>query len=212
MPATGVVMGAVESGRPVLALQGGAPIRSAPLPAWPHFAADEIEAVGAVLASGKANYWTGGACTSFEREFAAFVGTRYAVALANGSVALELALHALGIRAGDEVIVPSRSFMATASCVVLRGARPVFADVDPVSGNLSAAAARAVLTPRTRAIIAVHLAGWPCELDPLLELADEAGIKLIEDCAQSHGATYRGRVTGAIGHVGTFSFCQDKIM
>jgi hypothetical protein len=205
-------MGADEASRGALALDGGDPVRSTPLPPWPYFAADEIEAVSGVLASGKANYWTGGECTAFEREFAEFVGTRYAVALANGTVALELALHALGIGEGDEVIVPSRSFMATASCVVLRGATPVFADVDPISGNLSAETAKAVLTPRTRAIIAVHLGGWPCDMDPLLELAREHRVKLIEDCAQSHGATYGKRVTGSIGDVGAFSFCQDKIM
>jgi dTDP-4-amino-4,6-dideoxygalactose transaminase len=195
-----------------LALEGGAPVRSMPLPPWPHFAADEIEAVRAVLVSGKANYWTGTECTSFEREFAEMVGTRYAVALANGSVALELALHALGIGPGDDVIVPARSFMATASCIVLRGARPVFADVDATSGNLTAESVRAVMTPRTRAIIAVHLAGWPCDMQPLLELARENGVKIIEDCAQSHGATYGGEVTGSLGDVGAFSFCQDKIM
>jgi dTDP-4-amino-4,6-dideoxygalactose transaminase len=205
-------MGATDTPGTELALEGGDPVRVTPLPAWPYFAADEIEAVRAVLASGKANYWTGTECTSFEREFAEFVGSRYGVAVANGTVALELALHALGIGAGDEVVVPSRSFMATASCVVLRGATPIFADVDPISGNLSAQTVKAVLTPRTRAIIAVHLGGWPCDMDPLCALAGEHNLKLIEDCAQSHGATYSGRVTGSIGDVGAFSFCQDKIM
>ena len=213
MPRAGVVsMDVPEAARSVPALEGGAPVRSTPLPPWPHFAADEIEAVRSVLVSGKANYWTGKEGMSFEREFAEFVGTRYAVALANGSVALELALHALGIGPGDDVIVPSRSFMATASCVVLRGARPVFADVDATSGNVSADTAKAVMTPRTRAIIAVHLAGWPCDMDPLLELARTHNVKIIEDCAQSHGATDAGRVTGSIGDIGAFSFCQDKIM
>ena len=197
---------------PALAIDGGRPVRTTPLPAWPHFARDEIAAVETVLTSGKANYWTGAECTSFEAEFAAYVGAKYAVALANGSVALELALHALGVGPGDEVVVPARSFMASASCVVLRGARPIFADVDPVSGNLSADTVSAVLTPRTRAVIAVHLAGWPCEMDPLCDLARERGFAVIEDCAQSHGAAYRGRVTGSIGRIGAFSFCQDKII
>ena len=195
-----------------LALDGGRPVRSNPLPPWPHFASDEIDAVTEVLASGKANYWTGDEGTSFEAEFARYVGTRYAITLANGSVALELALHALGIGRGDEVIVPSRSFMATASCVVLRGATPVFADVDPHSGNLNAETVRAALTPRTKAMIPVHLAGWPCDMDPLLDLAQAHDIKVIEDCAQSHGATYKGRVTGSFGHAAAFSFCQDKII
>jgi dTDP-4-amino-4,6-dideoxygalactose transaminase len=197
---------------PALAIDGGRPVREAPLPPWPYFADDEIDAVRAVLASGKANYWTGEECSSFEAEFAACVGAKYAVALANGSVALELALHALGIGAGDEVIVPSRSFMATASCVVLRGARPVFADVDAASGNLTADTVRAVLTERSKAVIPVHLAGWPCDMDPLMALARTHGLKVIEDCAQSHGASYKGRVTGSFGHVSAFSFCQDKII
>lgn len=207
-----MTVGSDQARRRPLATEGGEPIRIKTLPPWPHFAPDEIEAVRGVLLSGKANYWTGTECTSFEREFAKFVGVRYAVALANGTVALELALHALGIGPGDDVVVPARSFMATASCVVLRGARPVFADVDAVSGNLSAATVKAALTPRTRAVIAVHLAGWPCDMAPLLALAKDAGIKVIEDCAQSHGATFGGRVTGSIGDIGAFSFCQDKIM
>ena len=195
-----------------LALDGGKPVRSAPLPAWPFFEVDEIEAVRAVLASGQVNYWTGEQCALFEKEFAAYVGTRHAVALANGSLALELALHVLGIGPGDDVVVTCRSFVASASCVVLRGARPIFADVDPASQNITAETVRAVLTPKTRAIIAVHLTGWPCDLDPLLELARSRGIAVFEDCAQSHGATYKTRMTGSFGTVAAFSFCQDKIM
>lgn len=198
--------------REMLAVDGGKPLRSSPFPPWPHFEEDEIEAARAVLASGRVNYWTGQHCAAFEQEFAAFVGTRYAIAVANGSVALELALHACNIGPGDDVVVTCRSFIASASCVVLRGARPIFADVDPASQNITAETVRAVLTPRTRAIIAVHLAGWPCDMDPLIELARSRGIALIEDCAQSHGATYKGRMTGSLGDVAAFSFCQDKIM
>src|SRR5688572_18251565 len=175
-----LTVGAAEARAALLAVDGGVPVRSTPLPPWPHFAADEIEAVRTVLASGKANYWTGSEGTTFEQEFARYVGSKYAVALANGSVALELALHALGVGPGDEVVVPARSFLATASCVVLRGARPVFADVDARSGNLSAATVLAALTPRTRAVIVVHLAGWPCDMDALVELARSRGLKLIE--------------------------------
>jgi hypothetical protein len=195
-----------------LAIDGGAPLRSTPLPPWPHYDAEEIGAASAVLASGKVNYWTGTECAEFEREYAAHVGMRYAVALANGSVALELALHALGIGPGDDVVVTCRSFMASASCAVLRGARPVFADVDPVSQNVTAATVEAALTPQTRAVILVHLAGWPCDMDPLLALARSRGVALIEDCAQSQGATYKGRVTGSFGTVTAYSFCQDKII
>src|ERR1035437_7805902 len=148
---------------------------------WPHFAEDEIEAVSNVLRSGKVNYWTGQEGRKFETEFAEFVGTRYAVALANGTVALEAALLALGISKGDEVITTSRTFIASASCAVSVGATPVFADVDRESQNLTAATIRAAITGRTKAIIAVHLAGWPCEMDQILDLANEFGLKVIED-------------------------------
>lgn len=183
-----------------------------PLAPWPYFAADEIEAVTAVLRSGKVNYWTGQEGRRFEAEFARYVGTKYGICVANGTVALELALHALGIEPGDEVITTSRTFIASASCVVMRGARPVFADVDRQSQNITAESIRRVITPKTRAIIAVHLAGWPCDMDSIMALAAEHGLKVIEDCAQAHGATYKGRQVGSLGHMAAFSFCQDKIM
>ena len=179
---------------------------------WPTFAADEIQAVSRVMTSGKVNYWTGEEGRQFEHEFASFVGTRYAVALANGSVAIECALRALGVGPGDEVITTSRSFIASASSAVMVGARPVFADVDRNSQNLTADTIRAVLTPRTKAIVAVHLAGWPCAMGPILEVARERDLKVVEDCAQAHGATWRGRRVGSFGDVAAFSFCQDKIM
>ncbi|MDW8321746.1 MAG: DegT/DnrJ/EryC1/StrS aminotransferase family protein, partial [Armatimonadota bacterium] len=179
---------------------------------WPHFEEEEIEAAVRVLRSGKVNYWTGEEGRLFEREFAAFAGCEYAVAVANGSVALELALYALDIGEGDEVVVTSRTFVASASSIVLRGAKPVFADVDPDSQNITAETIRSVLTPRTKAIIAVHLAGWPCEMDEVMSLARERGLWVIEDCAQAHGATYKGKPVGGLGHVAAWSFCQDKIM
>ena len=179
---------------------------------WPRFEQDEIDAATCVLRSGKVNYWTGSEGRSFEREFAAYIGSKYAIALANGTVALELALQALDIGPGDEVITSSRTFIASASCAVMRGATPVIADVDPISQNLTADTVKQVLSPNTKAIIAVHLAGWPCDMDPLMDLAREHNIKVIEDCAQAHGATYRGRKVGSIGDVGAFSFCQDKVM
>lgn len=195
-----------------LALEGGAPVRTQPFAPWPHFAADEIAAVAAVLRSGKVNYWTGEQSQQFEREFARFVGVKYAVALANGTAALELGLYALGIGPGDEVVVPSKTFIASASCVVRFGATPVVADIDPDSQNITAASIEKVLTTRTKAVIAVHLAGWPCEMDPILALAKARGLFVVEDCAQSVGARYKGRNTGAIGDIGAFSFCQDKII
>ena len=195
-----------------LAIEGGVPVRSAPFAPWPFYAPDEIAAVSQVLASGKVNYWTGDEARAFERDYAEHTGCRHAIALANGTTALELALYALGIGAGDEVVVPSRTFIACASCAVMRGCTPVCAEVDPASQNLTAETIRAVLTPRTRAIIAVHLAGWPCEMDSIVELARQRNLKVIEDCAQAHGATYKGRPVGSMGDAGAFSFCQDKII
>ncbi len=179
---------------------------------WPYFAPDEVEAAAAVLRSGKVNYWTGEEGRNFEREFAAFTSCRYAVALANGTVALEAALRALGIGAGDEVITTSRTFIASASCAVAVGARPVIADVDPDSQNITAETIKPCLSPRTKAIIAVHLAGWPCDMNSLRELAREHNLKVIEDCAQAHGAMYKGQPVGSLGDIAAWSFCQDKIM
>lgn len=179
-------------------------------PAWPHISEDEIEAVSRVLRSGKINYWTGEEGRSFEREFADFVGSRYAIAVSNGTVALELALRALAIGYRDDVITSSRAFIASASCITAVGARPVFADVDRDSQTLTVESVRAAITPRTKAVIVVHLAGWPCEMDAILELTNSLGIHCVEDCAQAHGATYRGRPVGSFGDIGCFSFCHDK--
>lgn len=179
---------------------------------WPHFPEDEVAAVAAVLRSGKVNYWTGEQCRAFEREYAAHTGRAHAVALANGTLALELALHAFGIGPGDEVITASRTYVASASCAVMRGATPVVADVCPHSQVVTAATLRAAITPRTKAIVPVHLAGWPCAMDEIMALAAEFGLVVIEDCAQAHGATYQGKPVGAFGHAAAFSFCQDKII
>lgn len=179
---------------------------------WPSFTEEEADAVRNVILSNKVNYWTGQECREFEKEFAAWAGTEYAIALANGTVALDVALQALGIGAGDEVVVTPRTFLASVSSIVNVGAVPVFAEVDRDSQNITAETIRAVLTPRTRAVICVHLAGWPCDMDPIMALAAEHDLKVIEDCAQAHGAQYKGRPLGSIGHVGAWSFCQDKIM
>ena len=182
------------------------------LPTWPSFDEDDIAAVSAVLLSGKINYWTGTEGRTFEAEFAQYVGTRHAVALTNGTVALELALRAFGIGPGDEVLTASRSFIASATCAAIVGAKPVFADVDPDSQNLTAATLEPHITSRTRVIIAVHFAGWPCDMDPILNLALRHNLRIIEDCAQAHGARYRGRSVGSLGDIGAWSFCQDKII
>src|SRR6266481_1321192 len=195
-----------------LAVDGGQCVRTKEFAPWPSLSEDEVEAVSAVLRSGKLNYWTGEEVRLFENEFASFAGCRYAIAVANGTVALELALYSLRIGPGDEVIVPSRTFVASASCAIMRGAKPVIADVDPISQTLTAGSIRGVLSPSTKAIIAVHLAGWPCDMDPIIELAREHGLRVIEDCAQAHGATYKDRPVGCFGDAAAFSFCQDKIM
>ncbi len=185
---------------------------NSPFSPWPSFTEEEANAVRDVILSNKVNYWTGQECREFEKEFAAWSGCAHAVALTNGTVALDLAFQALGIGAGDEVIVTSRTFLASVSSIVNAGATPVFADVDADSQNITAQTIQAVLTSRTRAVVCVHLAGWPCDMDPIMALAEQHGLKVIEDCAQAHGAKYKGRPVGSIGHIGAWSFCQDKIM
>jgi dTDP-4-amino-4,6-dideoxygalactose transaminase len=179
---------------------------------WPHFAPDEVDAATRALRSGKVNYWTGEEGRLFEKEFAEFAGCKHAIALSNGTVALETALKALGVGPGDEVITTSRTFIASASCAVAVGARPFIADVDRDSQNLTADTVRPMITPRTKAIVVVHLAGWPCEMDGIMQLAREHGLKVVEDCAQAQGAKYKDHPVGSIGDVAAFSFCQDKIM
>lgn len=179
---------------------------------WPAFTPEEAEAVADVIRSNRVNYWTGEIGRVFEREFAQWVGTSHAVALTNGTLALDLALRALGIGPGDEVIVTPRTFIASISCVVNAGATPVFADVDRDSGNISVSAIAERITERTRAVVPVHLAGWPCDMEAIMALSGAHDLVVIEDCAQAHGARIGDRSVGTIGHVGAWSFCQDKIM
>lgn len=179
---------------------------------WPSFSVEEQAAVARVLGSNRVNYWTGDECRAFEREFAEWTHNSHAVALSNGTLALDLALKALGIGPGDEVIVTPRTFIASISTVVNAGGIPIFADVDRDSGNISAATIEPVLTDRTRAIIPVHLAGWPADMDAILALARPRGIRVVEDCAQAHGACIGTRPVGSMGDIGAWSFCQDKIM
>lgn len=183
-----------------------------PFNPWPSFTRQEAEAVSQVLLSNKVNYWTGRQGRQFEQEFARWSDSDYAIAVANGTVALDVALHALDLNIEDEVVVTPRTFLASVSSVVNAGATPIFADIDADSGNITAETIQAVLTENTRAIICVHLAGWPCEMQAIMALADEHNLYVIEDCAQAHGARYKGLSVGSIGHIGTWSFCQDKIM
>ncbi len=179
---------------------------------WPSFTEEEADAVRDVILSNKVNYWTGQECRQFEQEFAQWAGCEHAVAVSNGTLALDVALKALNIGPGDEVVVTPRTFLASVSCIINAGAVPVFADVDRDSQTITAQTVQAVLTPRTRAVICVHLAGWPCDMDPIMALANEREFYVIEDCAQAHGALYKGMPVGSIGHIGAWSFCQDKIM
>lgn len=183
-----------------------------PFSPWPSFTVEEADAVRDVILSNKVNYWTGTKCREFEKTFAAWTDTAHAIAVANGTLALDLAFKALDIGPGDEVIVTSRTFLASVSSIINTGAKPVFADVCRDSQNITAESIKAVLTPNTKAIVCVHLAGWPCDMDPIMALAQEHDLYVIEDCAQAHGAIYKGKPVGSIGHIGAWSFCQDKIM
>ena len=179
---------------------------------WPLFSEEEADAVKNVLLSNKVNYWTGDECRKFEKEFSTWSESKYSVALGNGTLALDIAFKALDISYGDEVIVTSRSYIASISSIVNSGATPVFADVDLKSQNITPESIRSVVTDKTKAIVCVHLAGWPCDMDEVMALANENGWYVIEDCAQAHGASYKGKSVGSIGHIGCWSFCQDKIM
>jgi dTDP-4-amino-4,6-dideoxygalactose transaminase len=183
-----------------------------PFSPWPSFTEEEANAVRDVVLSNKVNYWTGQECREFEKEFAAWTGSKYAVALGNGTLALDLALKALGITDGDEVVVTPRTFLASVSSVVTAGAMPIFADVNLNSQNIEAADIEKVLTAKTKAVVVVHLAGMPADMDSIMALADKHNFFVIEDCAQAHGASYKGQPVGSIGHIGAWSFCQDKIM
>jgi dTDP-4-amino-4,6-dideoxygalactose transaminase len=180
---------------------------------WPFHDDDEVDAVVKVLRSGRVNSFAhGDACRAFEAACAHRFGGRHGIAMTNGTATLEVALEALGIGPGDEVIVSPRSFMASASSVVRVGARPVFADIDADSQAISVAGIEAALTDRTRAIMPVHLAGWPADMPAIMDLARRHGLKVVEDCAQAHGASIAGQPVGSFGDAASFSFCTDKIL
>jgi dTDP-4-amino-4,6-dideoxygalactose transaminase len=179
---------------------------------WPSYSREEIKAVTAVLESGKVNYWTGENCRKFEKEFSAWSESKYSVALGNGTLALDVAFKALNIGYGDEVIVTSRTFIASVSSIVNSGATPIFADVDLSSQNITLDSISKKIVKKTKAIVCVHLAGWPCEMDEIMAIANKHDLYVIEDCAQAHGAKYKGSSVGSIGDIGCWSFCQDKIM
>ena len=182
------------------------------IPKWPSYTPEEIKKVEEIIKTGNVNYLYGSEGKAFENEFSRYVGTNYAICIANGSLALTAALNALNIGEGDEVITTPRTFVATASCIVLTGAKPVFADIDRDSGNITDKTIRQKITSKTKAIVVVHLAGWPADMNSIKALATEKKIKLIEDCAQAHGAEINGKSVGSFGDVAAWSFCTDKII
>lgn len=196
----------------ILAIDGGQPVRDRPLPKWPYYSPEEVEKVAEVMRSGAVNYWTGDEGRRFEEEFAQVCQRRHALCVMNGTVALELCLRALGVGTGDEVIVTPRSFIASASVIVAAGAEPVFVDVDRESQNVTVESISTKITEKTKAIMLVHLAGWPCDLDGIAALSRRRGLLLIEDCAQAHGARFGSKPVGSVGDMAAFSFCQDKIL
>ena len=179
---------------------------------WPSFTKEEVDAVSKVLLSNKVNYWTGSICREFEQDFSDWCNVKYSVALANGTLALDSAFKAINLGYGDEVIVTSRTYIASVSSIVNSGALPVFIDVDLDSQNINPNFIRSSITTNTKAIVCVHLAGWPCEMDEIMEIANEYNLFVIEDCSQAHGAKYKEKPLGSIGHIGCWSFCQDKII
>lgn len=181
-------------------------------PQWPFYDADEIAAVTDVLRSGRVNQWTGSIIGEFQDAVGQFIGRSNVVAVANGSVAIEMALRSLQVGPGDEVIVPARSFIASASSVALAGATPVFADVDFDTQLITPTTIEPLIGPKTRALIPVHLNGRPCDMVGIMALAQRYGLLVIEDCAQSFGASIDGKMLGAFGDAAAFSFCQDKIV
>jgi len=194
------------------AIDGGPKTRREPFPRWPLLGPEDIAAVAEVLDSGKLTQLSGRSVGDFERAFAKWHGSEHCVATSSGTTAIHAALIALGVAPGDEVIVPAHTFIASATPVLHQGATPVFADVDERTFCISPDSVRERITERTKAIIAVHLNGHPTDLDALIEIARPRGIAIIEDAAQAHGATYKGRKAGTIGEAGCFSFWEDKII
>jgi len=197
-------------GEDQLAIEGGEPAVATPLPPWPWFDEDTIKAAMEPLRSGKVNYWTGSLGMEFERRFAQWNGSKHCITTTSGTRALHTAVASLGIGPGDEVIVPSYTFIATSFCVLQAGAIPVFADVRKEDHCIESDDVERKVTKRTRAIIPVHLYGNVCEMDGILEVAAQNDLKIVEDCAEAHGALYKGRKVGTLGNAGCFSFCQNK--
>jgi dTDP-4-amino-4,6-dideoxygalactose transaminase len=171
----------------------------------------QIKLVANILKKNKTNYWTGTECTKFEKTFSKYIGNKFSISVANGSVALEISIKALNLKNSDQIIVTPRSFIISASCVVNLGLKPIFADIDD-NGNLTIEGIKKAYNKNVKAIILVHLNGLSCDMDPILKFAKNNKLFLIEDCSQAHGATYKKKKVGSFGDIATWSFCQDKII
>lgn len=193
-----------------LAINGGHPVRTAPFPAWPVADEREERLLLEVLHSGKWSALQGDKVRTFQERFAAYQGARFATCVPNGTLALMMALMALGLQPGDEVIVPAYTFIATVSTALLLGARPVFVDIDPDTYTLDPAQIASAITPRTRVILPVHLAGRPADMDAILDLSQRRHLDVVEDACQAWGAEWRGQRVGALGALGAFSFQTGK--
>ena len=179
---------------------------------WPLITQPMVNSVSEILQSGKLNQWNNNTVKEFEKKFAHKFGVNYAIAVFNGTVALELCVKTLGLKKGDEIIVTPRTFIASASCCAWYGITPIFVDVDLNSQNITLETIKSAITDRTKAVILVHLAGWPCDLEEICKFCRDKGIYIIEDCAQAHGAKYRDKNVGSWGNINAWSFCQDKII
>jgi len=195
-----------------LAIEGGPKVREKSWPEWPVYGEQEIQLIAHILRSGNTHFHRSTVSKDFEKRFAEWNGSKHAICCNSGTSAIHMALAAGGIGPGDEVIVPPRTFIGTVSPVLYQNAVPIFADIDPRTHNISPAAVRAVLTERTKAIIPVHLAGLPCDMDEIMALASEHDLLVVEDCAQAHGAEYKGRRVGTIGQVNAYSMQDSKII
>ena len=181
-------------------------------PKWPHFEKDEVDALKKVIKSGRVNYWTGSQGKIFEEQFAKFSNTKYGIAVSNGTLALDAAYRSMGFSEGDEIITTPRTFIATSSTASLLGLIPKFADVDEDSGNITAKTIEPLISKNTKFISVVHLGGWPADMNEICDLAKSYNLKVIEDCAQAHGATINGQSVGSFGDISAWSFCNDKII
>lgn len=181
-------------------------------PKWPTYSSSEIKKVKEILNSGKVNYWTGDNCNNFENKFAKHFNKKFGISVATGSIALDLAIKSLNLKKNDQVLVTPRSYIASASCVISQNLMPIFVDIDLNSQNILYEDLKKKITRNTKAIILVHLAGYPCDMDKIVKICKKYKIKIIEDCSQAHGAKYNSKFVGSFGDIAIWSFCNDKIM